>query len=34
MSMRIDENGVKIEKLWLKYNSRGLLVKDLKLEGL
>jgi hypothetical protein len=30
----IDENGVKMEKLWLKYDSRGLFVEDLKLEGL
>jgi hypothetical protein len=28
MSMRIDENRVKMEKLWLKYDSRGLFVKD------
>jgi hypothetical protein len=34
MSARINENGVKMEKLWLKYDSRGLFVKDLKLEGL
>jgi hypothetical protein len=32
--VRIDENGVKMEKLWLKHDSRGLLVKDLKLEGI
>jgi hypothetical protein len=31
---RIDENGVKTEKLWLKHDSRGLFVNDLKLEGL
>jgi hypothetical protein len=30
----IDENGVKMEKLWLKYDSTGLFVEDLKLEGL
>jgi hypothetical protein len=34
VSTRIDENGVKTEKLWLKYDSRGLFVKDLNLEGL
>jgi hypothetical protein len=34
VSARIDENGVKTEKLWLNYDSRGLLVKDLNLEGL
>jgi hypothetical protein len=34
VSARIDENRVKIEKLWLKYYSRGLFVEDLKLEGL
>jgi hypothetical protein len=34
MSARIDENGVKTEKLWLKHDSRGLFVKDLNLEGL
>jgi hypothetical protein len=32
--MRINESGVKTEKLWLKYDSRGLFVEDLKLEGL
>jgi hypothetical protein len=32
--VRIDENGVKTEKLWLKYDSRGLFVKDLNLEEL
>jgi hypothetical protein len=31
--MRIDENRVKTEKLWLKHDSRGLFVEDLKLEG-
>jgi hypothetical protein len=34
VSARIDENGVIAEKLWLKHDSRGLFVKDLKLEGL
>jgi hypothetical protein len=34
VSARIDENGVKMEKLWLKHDSRGLIVKDLNLEGL
>jgi hypothetical protein len=34
VSERINENGVKMEKLWLKYDSRGLFVEDLKLEGL
>jgi hypothetical protein len=34
MSARIDKNEVKMEKLWLKHDSRGLLVEDLKLEGL
>jgi hypothetical protein len=34
VSARVDENGVKIEKLWLKHDSRGLLVEDLKLKGL
>jgi hypothetical protein len=29
MSARIDENGVKTEKLGLKYDSRGLFLKDL-----
>jgi hypothetical protein len=33
VSARIDENRVKMEKLWLKHDSRGLFVKDLKLEG-
>jgi hypothetical protein len=33
MSARIDENRVKTEKLWLKDDSKGLFVKDLKLEG-
>jgi hypothetical protein len=34
VSARIDENGVKTEKLGLKYDSRGLFVEDLKLKGL
>jgi hypothetical protein len=34
VSTRIDENGVKMKKLWLKHDSRGLFVEDLKLEGL
>jgi hypothetical protein len=34
VSARIGENGVKTEKLWLKHDSKGLFVKDLKLEGL
>jgi hypothetical protein len=34
MSARIDENGVKTEKLWLKHDPWGLFVEDLKLEGL
>jgi hypothetical protein len=34
VSARIDESGVKTEKLWLKHDSRGLFVEDLKLEGL
>jgi hypothetical protein len=34
MSVRIDENGVKKKKLWLKHDSRVLFVGDLKLEGL
>jgi hypothetical protein len=34
VSARIDENGVKTEKLWLKHSFRDLLVKDLKLKGL
>jgi hypothetical protein len=34
VSARIDENGVKTEKLWLKHDFRGLFVKNLKLEGL
>jgi hypothetical protein len=34
VSARIDENGVKTEKLGLKHDSMGLFVKDLKLEGL
>ena len=34
MSARIDENGVKTKKLWLKQGSRGLFAKDLKEKGL
>jgi hypothetical protein len=34
VSTRINENGVKTEKLWLKHDSGGLFVEDLKLEGL
>jgi hypothetical protein len=34
VSAGIDENGVKTEKLWLKHDSKGLFVGDLKLEGL
>jgi hypothetical protein len=34
VSARIDENGVKMEKLGLKHDSRGLFVEDLKLKGL
>jgi hypothetical protein len=34
VSARIDENGVKMEKLGLKYDSKGLFAEDLKLKGL
>jgi hypothetical protein len=34
VSARIDENGVKMEKLGPKHDSRGLSVEDLKLKGL
>jgi hypothetical protein len=34
VSARIDENGVKTEKLGLKHESSGLFVKDLKLRAL
>ena len=34
MSTRIDENGVKTGKLWLKQGIRGLFVKDLNFQGL
>jgi hypothetical protein len=34
VSARINENGDRTEKLWLKHDSRGLFVKDLKLKGL
>jgi hypothetical protein len=30
--VRIDENGVKTEKLWPKHDSRVLFVEDLKLK--
>ena len=33
MSARIDENGVKTKKLWLKQGSRGLTAKVLKEKG-
>jgi hypothetical protein len=32
VSARINENGVKMEKLWLKHGFRGLFVNDLKLK--
>jgi hypothetical protein len=32
--VRIIENRVKTEKLWLKHDSRGLFVEDFKLKGL
>ena len=34
MSARIDENGVKTKKLWLKRGSRGLFVKKQSFQGL
>ena len=34
MSTRIDENGVKMKKLWLKQSSRGLFVKKQSFQGL
>ena len=34
MSARIDENGAKTEKLWLKQGFRGLFVKKQSLKGL
>ena len=34
MSARIDENGAKTEKLWLKQGSRGLFVKKQSFQGL
>ena len=34
MSARIDENGAKTKKLWLKHGSRGLFVNVLKEQGL
>ena len=33
VSARIDENGVKTEKLWLKQGSRDLFIKELKDKG-
>jgi hypothetical protein len=33
MSARIDVNRVKMGKLWLKHDSRGLFIEDLKLKG-
>ena len=34
VSARIDENGPKTEKLWLKQGSRGLFVKKQSFQGL
>jgi hypothetical protein len=34
VSARIDKNRVETEKLWLKHDSRGLFVEDLKLQRL
>ena len=34
MSTRIDENGVKKKKLWLKQGSKDLLAIDLNFQGL
>ena len=34
MSARIDENGVKMKKLWLKQSSKDLLAIDLNFQGL
>ena len=34
MSARIDENGAKTEKLWLKQGSRGLFAKKQSFQGL
>ena len=34
MSARIDENGVKTKKLWLKRGFRGLFVKKQSFQGL
>jgi hypothetical protein len=34
VSASIDENGVRMEKLGLKYDSRTLFAEDLKLKGL
>jgi hypothetical protein len=33
VSARIDENRVKMKKLGIKHDSRGLFIEDLKLEG-
>ena len=34
MSVRIDENGVKTKKLWLKQGTRDLFVRVLNFQGL
>ena len=34
MSARIDENGAKTKKLWLKHGSRDLFAIDLNFQGL
>ena len=34
MSAKIDENGAKTEKLWLKQGSKDLFAIDLNLQGL
>ena len=34
MSARIDENGVKMKKLWLKQGSKDLFAIDLNFQGL
>ena len=34
MSARIDENGAKTKKLWLKHDSMDLFVIDLNFQGL
>ena len=33
MSVRIDENGAKTKKLWLKQGSRGFFCKETELPG-